>query len=272
MGNKRLILEAALIVVICGVLVWLLMFPHEPVREGKPLSEWLAQYGTNHLSRLNRAQEEQAQTVLLQVGVKGIPVYLRLLSSRPSSLKTNILNKLSPAWRIRLNLPAPADYDRIFAHRRNLGTYGLLALDTNARPAIPYLIALLNDRNADVRHAAVYVLAELGPLSREVLPALIKCLKDPDSLIRLDAAWALGYIHADAADCVPALVEFLEKNRNKQILRDTAMEALGQFGARATPAVPALRSFLNHADADARETATNVLKEINPPDARTAKK
>ena len=62
-------------------------------------------------------------------------------------------------------------------------------------PAIPALMAALQDKNLQVRRSAAEVLKQIGP---PAIPALVKALKDSDANVRSIAAYVLGKIGAKA--------------------------------------------------------------------------
>jgi HEAT repeat protein len=53
-----------------------------------------------------------------------------------------------------------------------------------AKTAVPVLLEILKDRDAENRRGAVFVLGQIGPDAREALPALKQSLKDPSSEVR----------------------------------------------------------------------------------------
>jgi HEAT repeat protein len=163
-------------------------------------------------------------------------------------------------WLARFHLRSVSNY-------RHLGAYGLIALGADAKPSIPTLIALLNDKNPDVRYVAVFALRSLGRVAGDALPSLIKCLKDPDFRVQSDAILGLGEIHQEPERVIPILVKLLDEPQNPQhsvIIRGNAIWSLLHFGAQAKPAVPRLLRLLDDAHEGIRYNATNALKAIDP--------
>ncbi|MEG4419662.1 HEAT repeat domain-containing protein, partial [Microcoleus sp. LAD1_D5] len=74
-------------------------------------------------------------------------------------------------------------------------------------PAIPALMAAVQDKNLQVRRSAANVLRQIG---RPAIPALAKALKNSDANVRRDAASALGRIGAEAKTALPQLVPLLK--------------------------------------------------------------
>jgi HEAT repeat protein len=73
-------------------------------------------------------------------------------------------------------------------HVRELGMYAFWATAENS-PALS--LALLTDRDVQVRRAAASALARSGPLAEKVASDLAKSLKDPDAVVRDGAERAL---------------------------------------------------------------------------------
>ena len=252
---------AVLLIALSGVIAWQLLREREPVYRGKRLSVWLVQYGTNHWSKghwsVGRRGEldTQAENAIRQIGTNAISTCLRIIATRDSPL-FKVVPLLPERWVAPFYKSSVPEY-------QFQGAYGLIALGAAAKPAVPALIALLNDSHGEVRYAAVFALDELGSLAEDALPSLVKFLK-PDEFhqIRLEPERA-----------IPVLVQLLDESQNQphsERIRGNAMSGLRQFGALAKPAVPSLLRLLNDANEDTRWQATNALKDIDPEAAVSA--
>jgi len=270
MAKKRYILLGVLAVAAVGGLAWPALRPQEPVYQGKALSFWLDQYGSNHWKRSDRNLAQQAETAIRHFGTNAVPNLLNMMRSRESSFKTNVLGRVPKSWLVRLRLPTVNEYQTQLGERRRRGAFGMVALGPDARPFFPALIRLLNDTNYDVRYVSVFALRSLGPVAKEALPSLIRCLDDPEFTVRDEAVMSLGIIHEDPERVIPILRSIIEKNRGNAILCQDAMQALGSFGTRAASAAPILLPFVNDQNPNTRSRATNALKAINPEAAAKA--
>lgn len=125
--------------------------------------------------------------------------------------------------------------------------------------AVPVLIKVLADDNADVRTAAV---AALAGFDKEAVPALADALKSPHPRICLHAAQALGQIGPAADAAVPALTPLLA-SKEKGIGTE-ARGALARFGKVA---LPALIKALNSEDFTLRRRAVQAIAEIDDAEA-----
>jgi HEAT repeat protein len=83
------------------------------------------------------------------------------------------------------------------------------ALGRIGQPAVPELVAALQNPNAAIRLKGVEVLGRMGPEAAPAVPELIKLLDDPDERIRKATARTLGQIGPAAKEAVPALVRTL---------------------------------------------------------------
>ncbi|HEY9507098.1 MAG TPA: HEAT repeat domain-containing protein [Gemmatimonadales bacterium] len=67
------------------------------------------------------------------------------------------------------------------------------------------------------RNGAAYEIAGLGPAAKPAVPALIAALDDPDPAVRFPVTVALGEIGPDAADAVPRLKQMMAEEFNDEI-------------------------------------------------------
>jgi hypothetical protein len=265
MPKRVQIALAGLIMTILGVFAWQVLHEREPVYQGKRLSVWLEQYGTNHWSGGRGDEVDTAtESAIRQIGTNAIPIYLEMMASKESSLTIKLLSSIPSRWFGWAHLPSSGDYRHKVEMRRRLGAYAFIALDRDAKPAVPALIALLNDKHPDVRYVAVFALRSLGPVASDALPSLIKCLDDPEFTVRDDAVMGLGTIQEQPQRVIPILIQFVEKNRAERILCRDAMDSLRMFGGKAKASVPTLVGLLDDSVEDIRSAATNALLTIDP--------
>ena len=125
--------------------------------------------------------------------------------------------------------------------------------------AVPSLIVVLHDTDADARSYAANALGEIGPAAKSAVPALVEALKDADIGVRMSAETALPKIGRAA---VPALVEALTDTSDD--VRKSAAKTLGKIGKAAKSAVPALADALQDANSWVRCLAAESLEKIGP--------
>jgi len=258
MRKRVQIALAVLLVAIVGMVVWQVLREREPVYQGKRLTVWLDQYHTQNWAGHNRDSGRQAEDAIRHFGTNAIPIYLKLMSTRDSPLKHELMSR-APWWLLSMLHMREGEYYRW------LGAWGISCLGEDAKPAIPALIALLNVNDPSVQYQALVTLCSLGPAASDAVPSLIKCLHSPDVEVQRWALRALGKIHAEPERVIPILVEVLAKPQNPQyvvMLRTEALRAVRQFGAQAKPAVPRLVELLN-GDARIRSDTTNALMAID---------
>ncbi len=262
MGKKRLIIVLGLAAAVLGVVLFLSFPSPEPVYQGKTLGMWLDQYGTNQWSGQHQLKQE-ADAALHHFDTNLIPCYLKMLSAHPLPLQTNILGRISPAWLARLHLPTLNQYETDLDLRRARGSYGLIALGPDAKPAVPELIARLESSHRRVRFYAAFAIRCLGPVASNAVPSMIKRVGDPDSAIRYEALMALGTIHAEAEHTVPLLLDVMKENSANHIVRGLVVESLDQFDAGAAAAVPDFCEALKDPDVTVRLVSLRALGRIH---------
>src|SRR5438445_7206575 len=264
MGKKRGLLLAILFVALAGGLAWLVLRPREPLYQGKPLSACLDQCVASGLVNSLSPSCLEAKDAIRQIGTNGLPLLLRLISTRDSPLTKQLMAHLPKPWLMRLQLQRRA------WHAHLLGGAGFFILGPVAKPAVPALVELVIDPDPDVRATAVSALVPFGPEAHAAVPALLKCLNDPRRAVRIEAMICLGNIHAQPELVVPVLMDYLEGQAPATPIRISAVRTIGNFGAQAKPAVPTLLRLLNDEDPLIRSLVTNCLPNIDPAAAAKA--
>jgi HEAT repeat protein len=123
-----------------------------------------------------------------------------------------------------------------FEEVQGKAAYGFTVLGASAEPAVPALIAMLEDENFEVRVLAAFCLYRIGPAAKDAVPALQKFLEAAThSKVHPQRSWHERYW--------PARV-------------------LGAIGLAARPALPQLRALTNDADLLVRESAHAALIKI----------
>src|SRR5262249_36763879 len=107
--------------------------------------------------------------------------------------------------------------------------------------------------NEEGRARAARVLSSLGGEARPAVPALIATLQDKSTVVWQRAAEALGDINPDAKAVVEALAAALKDSELG--VRMAAVEGLGKGGAAAQQAVPALSAALKDKELMVRSLA-----------------
>ena len=199
------------------------------------------------------------------------PLSVRVYPVQPPTWKTKpqvdineLLRRLGRAWRWRDRRVARANSA---AHAfQVLGTNAegaigeptRLMCQTNSRAtrfraayalpflgakAIPPLLAVLTNQQADVRQVVANSLQPLGTNARPLVPTLVQCLQDKDLLVSQGAAQALAGFKIEPATVVPAFIDNFQDPRAG--VRVMAAQALPELGVDALPARPALSNLLN---------------------------
>jgi HEAT repeat protein len=262
-GKLSGISAIVLLITFVAGLSWEATRSREPAYQGKTLSTWLRRFEEAKVNQFHdKVQFEKlvgpTQNAVRQMGTNALPTLLRMLQARDSgimSLAFQLLDKRHYRW-----LPASEIV------RREMALDGFDALGTNAAPAVPALVVLLNHTNCQVRSSAARCLNTIWPVAQEAVPVLVQHLKDPDEMVCFFSGLALGSIRKSPEVVVPALTERLSERGSKWGI----LVALGRFGPEAKTAVPLIIPLLNDSDGETRSWAAMALKSIDPEAATRA--
>jgi HEAT repeat protein len=182
-----------------------------PVYQGKTAREWFA--------KLSEADESSAITAFLAMGSNGVPFLVHELQ-RTNSVLHRIYegNYRKLPKSIRKHLPKPM--------RDDVRRYRVSRILANlpARCAIPDLIEMLNDGNADRESDVSYTLGSLvGPEDTNCIVPLINSLRSTNYDVRLSAISLLELIGPDKR-AIPALTNLLKGEKSS--LRSETLEYL----------------------------------------------
>lgn len=153
---------------------------------------------------------------------------------------------------------------------RVAASVALSKMAPHTKAVVPALTQALTDKHPQVRQNTINALIRLRTDARAAVPALIATMKDPENdtnarvfgnTIQEGAASALGYVSQGTADAVPALTDVLTGD-SKDGLKQAAARALGLIGSPAKPAVPALYELLKHKHRHVREEANIALRAL----------
>ena len=139
----------------------------------------------------------------------------------------------------------------------------LAALGPAGRPAVPSLLDVLDDADAEVRAAAAFALGKLGVQSAEtldVVAALAERLEDSDTEAACAAAWALAQFGRAAADRLPAVLDALTQAISRTRYEEIDYVAYALKAIAAEPEA-ALREVVASCDPEIRPQAVALLAE-----------
>jgi hypothetical protein len=255
MRSRSRIVFAVLVAVILGALAWFALRPqeHEPVSQGKPLTEWLNDLGssTNEVSA-------RAEAALRQMGTNAIPGLLKE-AAITGNLKAGVIHLLQSQPLVKFHFaPLPDHQARAQRGFNALGRTGMLGVAQGLTNS---------DRWIRLGCVGQWELCKSYP---EILfQPLFNCLKDPEPMVRARACNALGMLGQQPDTVVPALTALLSDPEVN--VRGMAALGLSLFNARAKPAVPALLKLLTNSPSGKLEFwVTNALTAIDPAAAAKA--
>lgn len=217
--------------------IWLRL---EPRHEGKTLSEWLAQPWDE------RASDEDTAMALRAMGPRVLPTLLDWLQQRDSRIKRWIAMLADKQSFFELKLES-ADL------RRGIAVNGLHLLGTNAIPAIPTLVKLIND--PELGGAALSGLAAIGV---PAWPVLLSGLTNGLPAVRsLAVVFLASDPFIDLPGTMPVLLRMFQDD-NPQV-QMTAINTLAQCERHQELVHPAIAEVAADTNSPSRATAINVL-------------
>lgn len=130
----------------------------------------------------------------------------------------------------------------------------------SAAPDIDALTLVVDDKDLDVRTAALVALAKFGTNAKSASTKILVAANRGDIEPRVMAVKALGAIESDALATVPVLISGLKNSDDR--LRKVAASGLVRFGPDAREALPELRKALQSQDAELRLAAAEAILAI----------
>ena len=268
MRRRSITLLCAAILLLLAIFFFLTRSSHlrpEPSYQGKPLTAWIAQWGSNNWSGSTFGSYEaaqQAELAIYNMRADAIPFCLDLIHFQESVVKKKLRSMVPRRWHAPLHL-----HDKPW---QEIGAMGLCALGTNAAPAVPALMELLSlelTRTKSDRYLGSlpgHTLGFLGGAAKPAIPLLIESLTNKHAHIQVTAAVTLGTLGLQPEIVVPALMSFITSQTNAPSgAKCTGILCLQMFGTNASSAAPLVSSFLTDPDPQVRECATNTLPYID---------
>jgi len=169
-----------------------------------------------------------ALLVLQNFGTNAMPILSKAIEQQdgPARKFYQRMWPKAPEW-VQRRLPRPVYAEAV----RQNAVLMLYMMGTNARPAIPALIAVLNDRNPEIRRLSTDALGHIHQEPAVAVPAIMRLVSDADNNVRESAVFALGMFDGEAKVAVPNLLELLS-NRNPE-MRMLAADALDRIDHEA---------------------------------------
>jgi HEAT repeat protein len=213
---------------------------------------------------LQASDEKQRQAAVLALARLG-PVAAPAVDALMASLRHRKLEEMDTFALRQIGASAVRSLAGLLkdphADFRKLSAFVLGEIGSDARPALPALIAALADSDSEVRARASHVLEEIGPEAAEAVPSLIANLQAYQTQVRYSAALALGHIGPGAKAARKPLMEcLLDLDEH---VRYAAALSQGRIDLHFTEAVPALSAALHDASPMVRLAAIDSLGQID---------
>ena len=225
---------------------WVVLRPHEPVFEGKPLSLVLHEayqhgrhtpsfYSAAYYPDESEIHRMRAERALRALGTNALPVLVKMAGTRMSAFRKFVGEPAGDPQMAFLHLPPQEG-------KHEIASWGIRLLGKEARPAVPALIRLLSDRDLEVQCAAAECLAGIGPEAAEAVPALVQMLRNCSRAKQNEVMAAFSAAHFGNQGLSGRARSWYEA-----MVVHSAAHALGEIGPAASAAASALEEVTNDA-------------------------
>lgn len=190
-----------------------------------------------------------------------VPVLMRSINDPSESMRRKTiaaLGRIGPASQLAIpSLLESLAYDE-FAAVRDAAETALAAIGS---PAVPALVHLLQDQDAELRLRAARGLGQMKILAQPAANPLRKLLVDKNPEVRLAVAKALWQITNRANESLPVFVETL-KSPDRQLRMQAFRVLTTELGPQAAPARVDLMLLSDHPESYVRQAARKALERI----------
>jgi len=195
MRTSRRILILTTCLASAGLLAGVLSREHEPQYQGRPLSQWLRDFGHRGIYM----EADPAVIAVRAIGTNAIPCALRWIRYEPSKIRSRIqklAERLPPKYESYL-------ISILDGQERAKNAETLFALlGPKAAGAIPALTGLAaTSTTAERAEHCIDSLRYIGP---DALPSFLILLTNGRARVRFEAASSVGLLGTNAAPAVPA--------------------------------------------------------------------
>jgi len=181
--------------------VWFLR-QREPVYNGRPVSAYMLELGST-----DKKVHDAAREAITTIGPKSVPFLIKVLDSKEESTE-----------------------------RRSRSAMALGALGKDAKEAAPSLINAVDEKEFNLRNAALYALGRMPADPAKTVPLYQRLLNDPNKQIRYRVVFNLGRVRGGGESVLNALkTACLDKDKK---VRMTATNSLADLGVAAAPEKP----------------------------------
>jgi HEAT repeat protein len=143
--------------------------------------------------------------------------------------------------------------------------WALARMPSQSAIAVPALIRVSHDPDAEIRECVASGLKELGTDAGEAAPALRRLLSDEAPKVRIAAAVALYAVRGSDDEAIKTLVR--ESRGPDYHLRTEAALELGKVGKQEKAAIEALIANLRDEEPEVRRVAVKELEAVGRPAA-----
>jgi len=203
---------------------------------------------------------ETAIAALGSLGQPAAKAVMPLLSRRDANVRIRAIRVVSA-----LGADAVGAMPKLIEAIRDSSTRDVAAqalgnLGDLARPAVPRLIEMANDRDLTLRLLSLQTLTSIRPDGKDIVPLCLPLLRDPNASIRLAGLQLLVAVAPEHRAILPASLKLLDDPATQL----AALNIVGTMGAGAAKAVPRIAKLLDDPHEDPKQRALYTLSQIGP--------
>src|SRR5262249_40558974 len=199
-----------------------------------------------------------AVQVVWRYGPDSIPLIVACFGDKDDNVRQNAIWMLQS---VQGDLkPALPKIRELLKHENAQVRTGAVALLSRCGDeAADDMLALMRDKDVNVRWQAVHGLRNMQKTAKKLLPALTEmATKDKDTELRTFAIYAMAQLGPDAFE---PLFEILTAEKDEGV-RATAIQMLGNYGQQSAKAIPFLTEALKDKSAQVRWSAASALGQM----------